>query len=70
MTIEVYIASAYMVGKYDGHEENDRVLRFAEKDGVKYIGLNTPDFFPSIKSNLERMPKGEIEINETDPSEV
>lgn len=66
MTIEVYIGSSYMVGKYDGHKENDRVLRFAEKDGVKYIGLNTPDFFPSIKSNLERMPKGEIEINETD----
>ena len=64
MTREVYIASAYMVSKYDGHEEGGRVLKFAEVEGVKFIGLSTPDFFPSIASNLRRMPIETIEIPE------
>ena len=64
MTREVYIASAYMVGKYGGHEENGRVLKFAELNGVRFIGLSTPDFFPSIASNLRKMPIGTIEIPE------
>ena len=64
MTREVYIASAYMVGKYDGHEEGGRVLKFAEVGGVRFIGITTPDFFPSIASNLQRMPIKTIEIPE------
>lgn len=62
MTAEVYIASAYMVGKYEGHEEGGRVLKFARNNGVNYISVSTPDFFPSIASNLRRMPIETIEI--------
>lgn len=66
MTVEVYIASDYMRRKYDGHEENGRVLKFARNSGVSYISVSTPDFFPSIADNLRRMPTGEITIDETD----
>ena len=62
MTIEVYIASAYMVGKYEGYEEGGRILKFARNNGVTYISVSTPDFFPSIASNLRRMPIETIEI--------
>ncbi len=66
MTVEVYIASDYMRRKYDGHEEGGRVLKFAELNGVRYISLGTPEFFPSIADNLRRMPTGEITIDEID----
>ena len=64
MTIEVYIADDYFVSQYDGHIENDRVLSFADKGGVRYIGTSTPSFFPSIRSHLEQMTIGEITIEE------
>jgi hypothetical protein len=64
MTIDVYIASAYMLRKCDCHEEGGRVLKFAEVEGVRFIGLSTPDFFPSIASSLRRMPIKKIEIPE------
>lgn len=66
MTVEVYIASDYMRRKYDGHEEGGRVLKFARNNGVSYISVSTPEFFPSIADNLRRMPTGEITIDETD----
>ena len=62
MTIEVYRATAYMIEKYDGHQENGRTLRFVGGE-IKYISLDTPDFFPSIATNLKKMTKIQIEIN-------
>ena len=62
MTIEVYRATAYMIDKYDGYEENGRTLRFVGNE-VKYISLQTPDFFPSIATNLKKMNKILIEID-------
>jgi len=60
--IEVYRATAYMIEKYDGHQENGRTLRFVGGE-IKYISLTMPDFFPSIAINLKKMTKIQIEIN-------
>ena len=65
MIIEVYKATAYMIDKYDGHEENGRTLRFVGGE-IKYISLETPDFFPSIATNLKKMNKILIDINGTE----
>ena len=62
MTIEVYRATAYMIEKYDGHQENGRTLRFVGGE-IKYISLDTPDFFPSIADELRTLEVMEIEIN-------
>jgi len=63
MTVEVYKATAYMIDKYDGHEENGRTLRFVG-DEIKYISLDTPNFFPSIADELRTLEVIEIEIPE------
>jgi hypothetical protein len=60
--IEVYKASAYMIEKYDEHQENGRTLRFVGGE-IKYISLDTPDFFPSIADELHTLEIMEIEIN-------
>jgi hypothetical protein len=60
--IEVYRATAYMIEKYDGHQENGRTLRFVGGE-IKYISLTTPDFFPSIAEELRTLEVMEIEIN-------
>ena len=60
--IEVYRATAYMIEKYDGHQENGRTLRFVGGE-IKYISLSTPDFFPSIAEELRTLEVMEIEIN-------
>ena len=60
--IEVYRAMAYMIEKYDGHQENGRTLRFVGGE-IKYISLTTPDFFPSIAEELRTLEVMEIEIN-------
>ena len=65
MIIEVYKATAYMIDKYEGHEENGRTLRFVGGE-IKYISLQTPDFFPSIATNLKKMNKILIDINGTE----
>ena len=62
MTIEVYRATAYMIEKYEGHQENGRTLRFVGGD-IKYISLDTPDFFPSIAEELRTLETVEIDIN-------
>jgi hypothetical protein len=62
MIVEVYKASTYVFNKYNGHVENGRTLLFVG-DAVKYISLETPDFFPSIASNLKKMTKIQIDIN-------
>ena len=62
MNIEVYRATAYMIEKYDGHQENGRTLRFVGGE-IKYISLSTPDFFPSIAEELRTLEVMEIEIN-------
>ena len=62
MIIEVYKATAYMIDKYDGHEENGRTLRFVGGD-IKYISLETPDYFPSIADELKGLEVIEIDIN-------
>jgi len=62
MIVEVYKASTYVFNKYNGHVENGRTLLFVG-DAVKYISLGTPDFFPSIASNLKKMTKIQIDIN-------
>jgi hypothetical protein len=62
MMIEVYRATAYMIEKYDGHQENGRTLRFVGGE-TKYISLSTPDFFPSIAEELRTLEVMEIEIN-------
>ena len=61
--IEVYKATAYMIDKYEGHEENGRTLRFVG-DVVKYISLDTPSFFPSIEEELKTLEVVEIELTE------
>jgi len=60
--IEVYRATAYMIEKYDGHQENGRTLRFVGGE-IKYISLSTPDFFPSIADELRTLDTVEININ-------
>jgi len=60
--IEVYRATAYMIEKYDGHQENGRTLRFVGGE-IKYISLETPDFFPSIADELRTLDTVEININ-------
>ena len=60
--IEVYRATAYMIEKYDGHQENGRTLRFVGGE-IKYISLSTPDFFPSIAYELRTLDTVEININ-------
>ena len=62
MTIEVYRATAYMIEKYEGHQENGRTLRFVGGD-IKYISLDTRDFFPSIAEELRTLETVEIDIN-------
>jgi len=62
MIVEVYKASTYVFNKYNGHVENGRTLLFVGDD-VKYISLETPDFFPSIAANLKKMTKIQIDIN-------
>ena len=60
--IEVYRATAYMIEKYDGYQENGRTLRFVGGE-IKYISLSTPDFFPSIADELRTLDTVEININ-------